>query len=87
MVTQKSSLDGVPPQSQAYKGSGPNGWCIKPCVSGEAPAVLKPFACSPLAHLASRPFWPSSSFRLCAGLAPRLCERWTRVADTCAAQP
>ena len=48
----KSSLEGDPPHTQTYKGTGPNSECIQPYGSGGPPAALKRFACKPLARSA-----------------------------------
>ena len=76
-VTQKSSLDGVPPQSQTYKGTAPNGWCIKPYGSGGPPPALKPFACNALANSADAR--GSTSSADCG--SSKVDESWRRIDD------
>lgn len=76
-VIQKSSLDGVPPQSQTYKGNGPNSWCIKPYGSGGPPAALKPFACNALTNSADA--HGSTSSADCR--SSKVDESWRRIDD------
>ena len=76
-VTQKFSLDGVPPQTQTYKGAGPNSWCIKPYDSGGPPPALKPFACKALTNSAdARGSTSSADCR-----SSKVDESWRRIDD------
>lgn len=76
-VTQKNSMGGVPPQTQTYKGTGPNSWCIKPYGSGGPPAALMPFACKTIANSANAR--GSTSSADCS--SSKVDESWRRIDD------
>ena len=76
-VTQKNSMDGVPPHTQTYKGTGPNSWCIKPYGSGGPPPAVKPFTCKALANSANAR--GSTSSADCGN--SKVDESWRRIDD------
>lgn len=76
-VTQKNSMDGVPPHTQTHKGTGPNSSCIKPYGSGGPPAALTPFLCKPLARSAD----PRSSSISDECSKSKVDQAWRRIDD------